>query len=699
MSELIGVVRGFTIYTAPQLEKMKTDLWLTMPVERLAFCQEYYKASARRDPYIAEIKLLDRFYANRALDIGNTAVAAFTSSEEESNRTYRDLLQKRAELEQNAQIPCTFREISLIGNQYLARSGKDFPTFDATLTEPLWKEEEAPTLTLPGSDQVMSLVNAPLHPLHDGDLLLLISRKENDKQFTEKLAVFWKDPRVESATKRRSPVLPTGLLDTLVRMIPGAWVDVCRFAEAENSPYLKPLTDAPDSAYLFRINEKDAYALWQIAEEYGISAICLAKVSPSPIFSFGGSGKLLFSLHTTFLQTLYRGEPHTLTCEEASKSDTAPFCGICESSNLSAYLSQSLCHRKKPGIQYKNTLVSGSVATLSMSPYKKSVRAALSALFALALSGCALSEDALQVTVSTPKTAEKNTHLSEIFSALLGIYRVQAELALPTSLRFRVAESKKAPILTVYAAGSLGKMPPMDYAAEGHPVYLLKLSELSKEFSDFEPLRQALADLSALAKSGAIKSARILCGQSLSDLFAQNTEEIYCRMERAHELLTQTQELALLIETDCRIPALLIGHTAVRNLSGKRKNPVLSLMPGKALNHYGETKAVIYAEPDDGAACALRDFLLSQGLASECISSLEKEDKLSALLLSSQILILGRDAALPSGKGFLFAYDTFLRAGGTALLPLREQPEPSLPDAIPLPEGITAQILSMLLEK
>ena len=57
-----GYVINFGSYTPQQLEQVKKDFKLTLPLSKLQLCSNYFKKQEKRDPAIEELLLLDLFY-------------------------------------------------------------------------------------------------------------------------------------------------------------------------------------------------------------------------------------------------------------------------------------------------------------------------------------------------------------------------------------------------------------------------------------------------------------------------------------------------------------------------------------------------------------------------------------------------------------------------------------------------------------
>lgn len=62
--EDVKVLDKFTALTGSDLEKLRNELGLAMSLEDLAFCQEYFRETERRDPTLTEIRVLDTYWSD-----------------------------------------------------------------------------------------------------------------------------------------------------------------------------------------------------------------------------------------------------------------------------------------------------------------------------------------------------------------------------------------------------------------------------------------------------------------------------------------------------------------------------------------------------------------------------------------------------------------------------------------------------------
>ena len=62
--EDVAIVSGFTLFSDEQLKQMIDDFGFAMKFEDLKFTQQYYKEEENRDPYIAELRVIDTYWSD-----------------------------------------------------------------------------------------------------------------------------------------------------------------------------------------------------------------------------------------------------------------------------------------------------------------------------------------------------------------------------------------------------------------------------------------------------------------------------------------------------------------------------------------------------------------------------------------------------------------------------------------------------------
>ena len=102
-----GKIRNFAAYTPAMAEQMKKDLSLFMQQQQLLYCANYYRTVEKRDPFIEELVMLDRFVSEYAPSPATFAPTECLTNHAPLAQTFADLLQKRKTLKPDVRYPLT----------------------------------------------------------------------------------------------------------------------------------------------------------------------------------------------------------------------------------------------------------------------------------------------------------------------------------------------------------------------------------------------------------------------------------------------------------------------------------------------------------------------------------------------------------------------------------------------------------------
>ena len=117
-----GSVRRFCDYNDTQLKQMKEDLKISATQEQLKICQDHYRA-LKRDPTLEELRFLDSV-ATLAPQADGIMLSELYTNHDFVADTYADMMNKRRELNPDADHPISLREALDLASAYLERAGK-----------------------------------------------------------------------------------------------------------------------------------------------------------------------------------------------------------------------------------------------------------------------------------------------------------------------------------------------------------------------------------------------------------------------------------------------------------------------------------------------------------------------------------------------------------------------------------------------
>ena len=699
-----GKVRGFISYTPQIMEQMKKDLDVSMSLSQLLYCASYYRTCQKRDPFIEELKMLDRFIATAPISPASLAPTEILTNEAFAAETYADLMQKRRTLNPNAKYPCTLAEAFEAANLYLERVGKSrvLPS-----TSPLLESQsfqalsgaENTCVTASNASFRLKILNKKPSALEERDLFLLLLPASEERGLEHGTAVgtLFKNPSAASVMKQVITVKEGGLLRTLLDHSEGLWIDPSRLSRAGEPVPLSLLCGTYVGEYTVRVAQKDYESFYKTATACGIRVFAFASVTNGNEYTFVRGNTVRFSLASDFLRSLFPIRPFQATLKNEERTATAPISRQPLSVNTCSYLYCENGTSVSEAVLSKNTLCAVAVCRPEASFFRNALDTALSAVMTLAVSGYDHTEQHMALGLELPQQISDPVLAGENLSAILGIYRLQTELAIPatvTSIAYK--ENIQHPELTVFTMANAAQPCPARFSKEGNKIFCITPDLQTNGLPDFASLRTLLEFVASLRKRNILQSAKILCRESVTDgILSMSTDSHACFITGEAVVSDGALPLAILLETTESIPAKQVGTVMHRN--NPVSAPVFPAVPKrKSLIWSEKPRVTIISKMQDTAAQMLAARLVEKGaeVARFCDDP-ERSDPLSRSILSSQTLIVCEKVTLPQTPRIRFALNTFTRAGGNILLAGSAKWDENT-SAIAFPQGFSEKILDQI---
>ena len=341
----------------------------------------------------------------------------------------------------------------------------------------------------------------------------------------------------------------------------------------------------------------------------------------------------------------------------------------CEDPLQNAYIAKTSAPKEMLCRAVGERLFSASVTVPEERFFFHGLYAALLSLSTLAASGCSYQSADLSFSILCPlKETHKETY-GETVSALLGLYRVQAELAIPTrTVVFAEDPDLLHPVLSVFASAN-GTPIPSRLVGEGNGIYLLRPVIGERGLPDFGALRKMLAELTEWRKSGVSASARLLCGETVAQAVKAMENEVFCAsVECDPALLEGNCPFGILVEASEELPYPLIGRVKGKETETKEDASPLNRLPSELPLWGAAPEIVLLSKPCDADAYALASKLADKGADVKIFTEGSKEvDLLPRAILSSRALLLCGEVTLPEDARIRLALETLRRAGGLCI--------------------------------
>lgn len=557
-----GMIRRFGSYNLQQLEQMKQDLHVQMPLNKLIFCASYYRTVEKRDPSIEELQFLDLFSRGSEKSSLSIAPTELLTNDAFVAKTYADLMAKRHELNPDAKTPCTLYEMMELATAYLERAGKESAPSGLVCSiekrnTPYTKLGNSTVLEKRASVGLRVLPKKDL-PLLKGDLLLLLRPLITRTAKSSIPPVALLDlPAFASQIKQIRTVGKRGLFAEVLSVASCATIEPDRLSQTGEPIPLSMLVTAFEGDLLVRVSREDYPDFAKAAYELGLFAAAFATVGNGTSITVVRPRGTTFTLQTSFLKRLFPLRPVSVRLGNERSDTETPVSHTAHTESSCADL---------PTASVGTALISAASVAPTQSFFCNALDTTLAAVLTLAVSGCDYADQRLSVSVQLPQSTDDSYVAGACVSTILGVYRLQAELAMPTaSIRLDYDPTLDYPTLQVFSV-SRGNAVPASFTAAGNPVYCIAPAATDDGLPDFSDLRRLLTHLTALRKKGVVQSARVLCHEEIADaLQSMMTAEFGC-LTGGKELFSMgALPIGVLIETTEKLDATRIGTVTARN--------------------------------------------------------------------------------------------------------------------------------------
>ncbi len=509
--EAFGKIINFALYSDPQLERMKSDLSLLAPLSFLKHCANFYRTHAKRDPYIEELKLLDRFTAEMQKTLAPLAPAELYTNDKAVAKTYKDMMQRRTELRPDSNLPISLWELATLATDSLLRTGKHLP---------LLKQSPFTESAEPNKDFQIRFLPLCKKPALQSDLFALLIPSEAEESSCEALLARHDfTSRIKSLRK----ISFGGILFALLQESDGFGIALERLLSPEEPISLLRLTDSYRGAYLIRAAREHEKELFDIAGATNTRVVFFATAEKGHFMMLRNRQTALFQMDTAFLHTLIPLRPFSakLKNEADGRLCIPARAAAAESRNLSALpFADGFC-------------CASATSNPENAFFTNAFYTALLAVLDQVLSGCDYTDQMLSVCLGTPALPDPQIN-SNCLSCLIGLYRLQAELGLPSSQPLLISDPQSsAYALSVFAYGEGVPLPTQLQSSESS-VWLFSLPAEENALPNFDALRKMLQELSRLRKNGRLLSAYAVCNRPpLHALQALTAKDLDCSYDPA----------------------------------------------------------------------------------------------------------------------------------------------------------------------
>ncbi|MBE6601244.1 MAG: hypothetical protein E7637_01910 [Ruminococcaceae bacterium] len=698
-----GTVRNFGTYTDHQILQTKQDLSLQMSPTKLRACAAYFHNELRRDPYIEELRFLDAFCSEETPSPLSIAPTELYTNDSFVAETYADMMQKRRALSPDATHPCTFSEaFGLMGN-YLDRSGKKV----TTPVETYFFEDCKAIPGLTESEDILSISNARYGlrqtcqrklPYEDSDLFILLApaaQLSHGEQAIE-LNRFLSNEEIVSHIKKLRSVGNRGVLFELLQMTDGVAIDLNRFSRTEEPLPLSSLIKLHIGNYLVRISDSYFEEFEKVAKKHSLFTLRFARVYASGFISVGYGNEQPLVWSNSFIRSLFDLQSVSVYLKKEEGAALSAIEHIPHRVGSSPYVIEKNPLATPTVLTHKNSVYTAAFSSPQEAFFRNALDTALATVITLAANGIPYSKQLLAVNLNLPEPITDPTTVAASASAILGLYRLQAELGIPLSTGKLSSDPEiNSPEITVFSTGTGNTVLPNVFSTANNRVYCVAPEFHENGLPNFDKLRVFLDWLTNLAERKVLMSVRVLCRKTVTDgILEMNSEHYACAMNGTSLFDMKERPFAVLLESRVELNVRCVGITKERVIEAD-STPHETLPKNNCLIYAERPHIVIYAASNDRGAQALAILLTQKGAFVSVFSPISVPYRFAEALLDAQTFIACGQVDYPTSPYVSFALETLSRADGRLLF-LGGAKKPTAVKGFVLPNGISEEIVDQI---
>ena len=587
-----GVVVGFSRLTETALLALKQELDLSMTVGELQFCQTEYEKGMKHPPSVDELYFLDGIARGKHHSPDFARILKCMFRDPEVARAYGDLIQK-ADLVGaiDKAHPPTFPALFSVLSSVLKRSGKE-----ASLSDVIFASDpnDDAMLTAMGLSKTATLsVADPLPPLHiyrqspdtadllsamavTGDALMLLSTtpipkppqavtpspadpgsseevsealfaeapavvEETAPPFLERLAAFASTDLYKDTVRAVRVVNETGIAVALSEIANGVYAELPRIPAVFDEGELYDLSLAEIGGIIVAIPQDTVHDFCVKARQCDILVSQIARAVSGTHFTVRREGHSPYLFPVSFLKRFSALRVPFVLKENTSREAPQILHSISANDSAEARRSTVIDHRVY------------TVAGVQSPDFHSALDATLTAVFSAVLHGAKCSEITVWEAFDYATEVSSET-LGQLLAAFLGIYRVLAEIAIPSYGAIRPRTENSVLGCAVYASAPFdtGNAVRDTLSEEGSSVYFLKVNRAEGGIPSFSDVRRMLKLFESLSSNGEIRSVRIASDTSPYEIIQKMTDKYEVELRSGvsvEKLKNQVSEVFLILET------------------------------------------------------------------------------------------------------------------------------------------------------
>ncbi len=689
-------IRRFGRYKEEQLMQLKERLALQMTPSVLSLCASYYQSTEKRDPSVEELKTLDRL-SSLSLGVESTLLTELFTNDGFCAETYADMMRKRREMLTDTDTPISVGEAMNLATAYLKRIGKNSTLDDREISLNYSCALTERAVGISGSP-ISLAVNATddTSVIHEGDVFILMHRKNMP---------FWKydsllDPLFSSrefceSAKAVLTVPREGLLPMLTRRFDGVCYHLRALAPSIHSETIEQLIGKFSGYRVLVTAREKAERVASVARRMGFQPILFAAATKEPRTSFLYSENKTISYETSFLRAITSKQQMTAKLPTETVDTIGKISHDAIGLHSCRYLDAAPSSQRV--LLQDGVSVASARGELDVSPYRTALQTALTAILSNAAAGGSVADEKIAFSLRTPSINTDENQLGQLLSAILGIYRLQCELAIPAAAsEILIDDTLSAPELCVFSLSPMLTVP-CGFSQFGNNLYCVSPITDENGLPNFDALRQMMRELEEFCKQALIKSARVLCNERITDTVQEmETDSLTFHLTDGAALAGAEIPFAILLESKEKLPYAPIGYVTTRGDLGSQRDAIQLPAFEKMLNRGDSYEILLLSAQTDVDAINLSRILGNAG--ANCVNLFDTTPNgvVARAIMGAQLVILCGEYTPDVSEQITFALRVLHEAGGRILRVGSDADIPTDVADFTLPNGLPSDLLSQI---
>ena len=688
-------VRRFSKYNIAQMAELREVLDLQMTPAMMLLCASYFGSIEKRDPSVEELKMLARL---STIPMGDEEVllSELYTNDAFCADTYADMMNKRRELRANTDTPISVGEAMNLATAYLKRIGRVSPLDKQVITLNQSSALTEHAAGISGAPVSVSVNNAESTSMvGEGDVFLLIHRGDLPFwKYDSLIEPFLSSRDVCESVKTVLTVPKEGLLPLLMRRFDGVCYHLRALAPSIHSETIENLIGKYSGYRVLAVAHEDADRVAVLARRMGLKPIVFAAATKEARTTFLYTNSKTISYETEFLRTIIAKDLATAKLP----NETTDACGEITHTPTGFHSCRYLDHALDQRIQLTNgESVASAYGKLSVSPYRTALQTALTAILSNTVAGGSLEDEKIAFSLCAPSADMDENRMGQILSAILGIYRIQCELAIPAAAsEFLTDDSLSEPELCVFSI-SPSQTISSEFTHQGASLYCISPVMNENGLPDFDALRNMIRELADYCRQGVIRSVRVLCDERITDAVeAMETDSLSFRLTDGMAITGTKIPMAILMESTEKLPYKAIGYVTARE-NETTKSPAIQIPTFEETLNRGDCyEILILSKQTDSDAINLARILGSRG--ANCINLFDTTPNgvVCKAMMTAQLVILCGEYTPESSEQISFATRVLHEAGGRILRVGCNQKSSTEIADFTLPSGLSSDLLAQI---